>query len=93
MEFKLGRKSGGYVTAKTYSAGVLTGLIVGLTVGMLFAPRSGKKTRKRIQETLADQTKEIQNQWDKATSEIQNQWDKTTSQAKDAVDSIKGKIS
>lgn len=71
-----------YLTDKTYLAGVLTGLIGGLAIGLLFAPRSGKDLRDQISESIDDQTDAAKEQWKKAKS-----------QAKDAVNTLKDDVS
>ncbi|MBD2757698.1 YtxH domain-containing protein [Spirosoma validum] len=64
-----------------YLAGLLTGMVAGLTVGFLFAPRSGKELRKQIVGTVNDQTKDLQ-----------HQWDKTSWQAKQTINTIKTNV-
>lgn len=67
-----------YLPDQTYLSGLLTGLAAGLAVGFLFAPRSGKELRKQISGSVNDQTREVQ-----------NQWEKTKAQAKETIDTIK----
>jgi gas vesicle protein len=81
MLFERKRQPQDYVTDQPYLSGLLTGLITGLAVGFLFAPRSGKDLRKQIANTVSDQTKEAQ-----------HQWDKTKAQAKETVDTIKTNV-
>lgn len=59
-----------YQKEQTYLAGLVTGLAAGLAVGFLFAPRSGKETRKQIAGSVNDQTREVQHQWDKTRSQV-----------------------
>ncbi|RYC67998.1 YtxH domain-containing protein [Spirosoma sordidisoli] len=70
-----------YLTDQTFLTGVLTGLVTGLTIGFLFAPRSGKKLRKQIANSLSDQS------WD-----AQRQWNRTKEQARETVDTIKANV-
>ncbi len=67
-----------YIGNQTFLSGLVAGLVAGVVVCALIAPRSGKEIRKQIADTVNDQTKEAQ-----------HQWDKTKSQAKETVDNIK----
>lgn len=67
--------------AGAFLSGAVTGLLVGLTVGILLAPKSGKKMRKSLKGILANQTKDIQDKLDQATKH-----------AKGTIDSIKSSI-
>ena len=63
---------------KKFLSGVITGLVTGLTIGYLTAPRSGKKTRRKITNAVDDQL-----------SEAKGQWNKTLAKAEEAIASIK----
>ncbi|QKZ14030.1 YtxH domain-containing protein [Spirosoma sp. KUDC1026] len=67
-----------YLGNQTFLSGLVTGLVAGVAVGLLIAPRSGKKMRKQILDTVNGQTKEAQHQWDKVKS-----------QAKETIDNVK----
>ncbi|MEZ0487091.1 YtxH domain-containing protein [Fibrella aquatica] len=71
-----------YLTDKMYLAGVVTGLLGGLAIGLLFAPRSGKDTREQIADSVSDKA-------DKA----KDRWNKVKSQAKDSYDDLKSNVS
>lgn len=81
MHFPKRKHPQDYLTDQTYLSGLLTGVLAGLTIGFLFAPRSGKELRKQIAGSVSDQTKEVQ-----------NQWDKTKAQAKETIDNIKTNV-
>jgi len=46
-------------TTKNLITGILGGVAIGATLGILFAPAKGSKTRKRIQKTVEDSTDAI----------------------------------
>ena len=81
MVFKRRKYPKDYLPDQPYLSGLLTGLVAGLAAGFLFAPRSGKKLRKQIAGAVSDQTREVQ-----------NQWDKTKAQANQLVDNIKTNV-
>lgn len=66
-----------YVAKKSYSSGLLTGVVAGLAAGLLFAPRPGKDLRRQIAGAINDQTREVR-----------HQWAKTKAQAKETVHTI-----
>ncbi|GAB3745752.1 YtxH domain-containing protein [Spirosoma pomorum] len=80
----LGRKKQplDYLEDQSFISGALVGLAVGVVVTLLVAPRSGKELRKKIADTVDDQTKEVH-----------HQWDKTKSQAKETIGDIKANAS
>lgn len=49
---------------------VITGVVVGLGAGILFAPEEGKKTRKRIKKSFDEQTTNLKGQMDKIAQEV-----------------------
>jgi gas vesicle protein len=63
--------------------GIVSGLAVGATLGVLFAPDKGSKTRKKIKKTakeskdaLVEKTNEITEQLNSAFSSKQNEFSK-----------------
>lgn len=67
-----------YLKDQPYLSGLITGLAAGVALGFLVAPRSGKDLRKKIAGAVDDQTRGVQ-----------EQWNKTKAQAKETFDSIK----
>ncbi len=61
--------------------GFFTGILTGLAIGYLTAPKSGKDTRDQLLEAANDQTKGLK-----------DQWDKTVSQAKETFENVKSQV-
>ena len=55
-------------------AGVLAGAGIGLLTGVLMAPDSGRKTRKKIRKELADFEKEIEKAATKRVGEVKKEF-------------------
>jgi gas vesicle protein len=75
--------------------GILVGLAVGAVVGLLLAPESGKKTRKRISSESDSFFKDLQDQLQTGLENIKSQYndyvDTAASKTKDAVKETKRK--
>lgn len=75
--------------------GIIVGLAVGAAVGLLLAPQSGKKTRKRISSDSDSFFKDLQDQLQTGLENIKNQYnsyvDTASSKADDAVKQVKRK--
>lgn len=73
--------------------GILVGLAVGAVVGLLLAPESGKKTRKRISSESDSFFKDLQNQLQTGLENIKSQYsdyvDTAASKTQDAVKQAK----
>lgn len=76
--------------------GILVGLALGAVVGMLMAPESGKKTRKRISSESDSFFKDLQDQLQSGLDNIKNQYndyvDSTTEKTQDLVSQAKRKV-
>ena len=59
----------------------LTGVLTGVAIGLLTAPRTGKATRDKLTEAA-----------NKQTEGLKGQWDKTVSQAKGVIDNAKSQV-
>jgi gas vesicle protein len=64
--------------------GIIVGLAVGAVIGVLLAPESGQKTRKRISSESDSFFKDLQDQLQSGLESIKNQYN-------DYVDSAAGK--
>ncbi|QIP16705.1 YtxH domain-containing protein [Spirosoma aureum] len=75
--------------------GILVGLAVGAIVGVLLAPESGKKTRKRISSESDSFFKDLQDQLQSGLDNIRSQYndyvDSAVSKTQDAVSQVKKK--
>ncbi|AQG78575.1 YtxH domain-containing protein [Spirosoma montaniterrae] len=75
--------------------GILVGLAVGAIVGVLLAPESGRKTRRRISSESDSFFKDLQDQLQSGLENIKNQYndyvDTTASKAHDVVGQAKRK--
>lgn len=75
--------------------GILVGLAVGAVVGLLLAPESGKKTRKKISSESDSFFKDLQDQLQTGLENIKTQYneyvDSAASKTQDAVKQAKRK--
>lgn len=73
--------------------GILVGLAVGAVVGLLLAPESGKKTRKKISSESDSFFKDLQDQLQTGLENIKSQYndyvDSAESKVKDTVKQVK----
>ena len=74
---------------KTGLFGFLAGAAVGATLGLLFAPRSGRETRDRI----ADQWGETREDVDDFINKARSEWSKAKGKASDAATMTKDEVS
>ncbi len=52
------------------AGGILVGLIIGVSVGFLLAPKSGKETRKDLKNKLADSTDKAKKAINKESEQV-----------------------
>ncbi|GAB3715038.1 hypothetical protein GCM10027592_55280 [Spirosoma flavus] len=76
--------------------GVLVGLAVGAVIGVLLAPESGKKTRKRITSETDSFFKDLQDQLQTGLDSIKQQYndyvDSASEKAQEVVSQAKRKV-
>lgn len=76
--------------------GIIVGLAVGAVVGILLAPESGKKTRKRITSESDSFFKDLQDQLQSGLESIKSQYndyvDSATEKTQDLVSQAKRKV-
>ena len=75
--------------------GVTIGTVIGLGVGILFAPRSGRKTRRRIKHSVVDKahdaSKWIKHSKDDLTKTVRDKKDAFDQKLEDAVSTMSHK--
>jgi gas vesicle protein len=78
--------------AKNLIGGMLIGATLGVTLGVLYAPTSGKQTRKNIasksNELMKDVKKQIKSSVDTIRSQYNNGVDKTAKRSKQAIGNL-----
>jgi gas vesicle protein len=76
--------------------GIIVGLAIGATVGLLLAPQSGKKTRRRISSESDSFFKDLQDQLQTGLENIKNQYnnyvDTASAKTEDAIKQVKRKV-
>ncbi|HLL95644.1 MAG TPA: YtxH domain-containing protein [Spirosoma sp.] len=76
--------------------GIIVGLAIGAAVGLLLAPQSGKKTRRRISSESDSFFKDLQDQLQTGLENIKNQYnnyvDTASAKTEDAVKQVKRKV-
>jgi gas vesicle protein len=76
--------------------GIIVGLAIGAAVGLLLAPQSGKKTRRRISSESDSFFKDLQDQLQTGLENIKNQYnnyvDTASAKTEDTVKQVKRKV-
>lgn len=67
----------------------LTGIITGVVIGLLTAPRSGKETREKLTEEANKRTGDLKDQWEKGVSQVKEGYDQAVSQVNQYTDKAK----
>jgi gas vesicle protein len=72
--------------------GVLAGLAIGATLGILFAPAKGKSTRKKISKKAHQYADDIKNKSNEFTDSISQKYQAVKDEGSHIVDSWKNKV-
>jgi gas vesicle protein len=74
-------------------AGAVVGGAVGATLGLLFAPQSGKKTRKDIKEKAENVKDKIENEYaPKVADKLKENFDEAVSSLQETTEKLKNKV-
>ena len=73
-------------------ANFLTGVLTGVAIGLLTAPRSGKETREKLIDAANKQTEGLKEQWDKTVSQAKETLENVKSQAGGLVNQAQDKV-
>ena len=71
--------------------GIIAGTVIGATLGILFAPAKGSKTRKKIMKKSFDFKDGLKDKFDESVDNVSEQYENLKSQASDFIE--KGKES
>ncbi len=67
----------------------LTGLLTGVAVGILTAPRSGKDTRKLLTDEANKRSQDLKGQWEKGVDQVKHGVEQAKSQVNDYANQAK----
>lgn len=73
----------------TYAIVAVSGLVVGVAIGMLFAPKSGRKIRKAIKKKSSKTVNQVKDLVHQGTTAAEEAKDSLTEKLEEAVDSFK----
>jgi gas vesicle protein len=79
-------------TCRNVAIGAAVGTLVGLTVGILFAPRSGKETRKAIADKTVDTAGHVKEVVSVYADEIRHKAHEAGTTARQTIDSAKESV-
>lgn len=70
----------------------LTGILTGVAIGILTAPRSGKETRKMLTDEANKRSEDIKDQWDKGVAQAKEGYQQVREQANQYIDKAKTQV-
>jgi gas vesicle protein len=77
---------------KNVATGVAIGTLLGITVGVLFAPKSGRETRKAIAEKTVETAEHVKQAMSEAVDELKNRMEAVEHNAREMTYSLKGSL-
>ena len=78
--------------SKNIAIGVLSGLVVGALLGVLFAPDKGTKTRKKIADKGNDLKDSFESNMSNLADTIQSKYDEVASKFDKTIDEVKAEV-
>lgn len=70
----------------------LTGIITGVVIGILTAPRSGKETRDKLTEEANKRSGDLKDQWEKGVSQVKEGFEQAKTQVSQYTEKAKDQI-
>jgi gas vesicle protein len=67
----------------------LTGVLTGVAIGILTAPRSGKETRDKLKEEANKRSDDLKDQWSKGIDQVKQGYEQAKSQVNQYADKAK----
>ena len=67
----------------------LTGILAGVAIGILTAPRSGKETRDKLTEEANKRTEDLKGQWEKGVAQAKEGYEQAKTQVSQYADKAK----
>ncbi|TAE31987.1 MAG: YtxH domain-containing protein [Cytophagales bacterium] len=70
----------------------LTGVLTGVAIGLLTAPRSGKETRDKLKDEANKRSGDLKEQWGKGVEQVKQGYEQAKTQANEYVDKAKQQV-
>lgn len=70
----------------------LTGILTGVAIGLLTAPRSGKETREKLKEEANKRSGDLKDQWSKGVEQVKQGYEQAKTQVGEYADKAKQQI-
>ncbi|WP_019988084.1 YtxH domain-containing protein [Rudanella lutea] len=70
----------------------LTGVLTGVAIGLLTAPRSGKETRDKLKEEANKRSGDLKDQWNKGVEQVKQGYEQAKTQVSEYTDKAKQQL-